>query len=195
MEGLFSPCTRYRDLVESQGGRVPPDGLRELNLDASTEEFLSAEMGFTYAEVYAMLGGEKTIAWLTPHAFVVSANTRGVYSMEESRHFLFSADGKDIFFLARSPEHLLEICNVVLRLLAASVVHSVILYARSSFHGVLINAPTLAYLMEEQCQSLKSLSLKHLEMDENHCRVLGTYSRPGLEIELIHCKLTRADQA
>jgi hypothetical protein len=27
-------------------------------------------------------------------------------------------------------------------------------------------------------------------MDENHCRVLGTYSRPDLKIELIHCKLT-----
>ena len=26
-------------------------------------------------------------------------------------------------------------------------------------------------------------------MDENHCRVLGTYSRPGLEIELTHCRI------
>jgi hypothetical protein len=29
-------------------------------------------------------------------------------------------------------------------------------------------------------------------MDENHCRVPGAYSRPGLEIELIRCKLTSA---
>jgi hypothetical protein len=27
-------------------------------------------------------------------------------------------------------------------------------------------------------------------LDEDHCRVLGTYSRPDLEIELFHCKLT-----
>jgi hypothetical protein len=27
-------------------------------------------------------------------------------------------------------------------------------------------------------------------MDESHCRVLGTYSRPDLEIELKHCKIT-----
>jgi hypothetical protein len=44
----------------------------------------------------------------------------------------------------------------------------------------------------EQCQSLKVLSLKDLELDENHCRVLGAYSRIDLEIELIRCTLTSA---
>jgi hypothetical protein len=45
----------------------------------------------------------------------------------------------------------------------------------------------------EQCHiSLKFLSLNHLEVDEDHCRVLGAYSRPGLEIFLIKCKLTSA---
>jgi hypothetical protein len=29
-------------------------------------------------------------------------------------------------------------------------------------------------------------------MDENHCRVLGAYSRPGLETELKYRKLTSA---
>jgi hypothetical protein len=42
----------------------------------------------------------------------------------------------------------------------------------------------------EQCHSLKVLSLEDLELDENHCRVLGTYSRPDLEIMLISCTLT-----
>jgi hypothetical protein len=102
--------------------------------------------------------------------------------------FCCSADGNKIVALARSPEHLLEISDVVVRLLAASVVHSVLL---SSLAGVLINAPTLAYLME-QCQSLNVLSLYDLEMDEDHCRVLGAYSRPDLEIVLVRCKLTSA---
>jgi hypothetical protein len=44
----------------------------------------------------------------------------------------------------------------------------------------------------EHCQSLKVLSLKRLEIDENHCRVLGTYSRLDLEIVLILCKITSA---
>jgi hypothetical protein len=93
---------------------------------------------------------------------------------------------------ARSPEHLLEISDVILRLLAASVVHSLILPAWRSADSVLINAPTLACLME-QCQSLNViLSLHGQEMDENHCRVLEAYSKPGLEIELIRCKLTSA---
>jgi hypothetical protein len=29
-------------------------------------------------------------------------------------------------------------------------------------------------------------------MDENHCRVFGAYSRPGLEIEMIRCKVTNS---
>jgi hypothetical protein len=83
--------------------------------------------------------------------------------------------------------YLSDICDVVLRLLAASVVHSVLL--RKGFSSSrLPNAPSLAYLME-QCQSLKVLTLQYLEMDESHCRLLGNYSRPGLKIELIHCTL------
>jgi hypothetical protein len=42
----------------------------------------------------------------------------------------------------------------------------------------------------KQCQSLKVLTLKDLEMDEHHCRVLGVYSRPGLEIEMEGCAIT-----
>jgi hypothetical protein len=57
--------------------------------------------------------------------------------------------------------------------------------------GTLLNAPTLAYLME-QCQSLNFLSLDYLEMDEDHCRLLGTYSRPGLEIVLECCTIASA---
>jgi hypothetical protein len=33
-------------------------------LDVSTEEFLSAERGLTYADLYAMLESEETVAWL-----------------------------------------------------------------------------------------------------------------------------------
>jgi hypothetical protein len=62
----------------------------------------------------------------------------------------------------------------------------------SSFDDPFINAPTLAYLME-QCQSLKFLSLKNHNMDEDHCRVLGAaYSRSGFAIELIFCKVASA---
>jgi hypothetical protein len=104
--------------------------------------------------------------------------------------FGFTADDKQVVVVARSPEHLLEICDVVLRLLAASVVHSVVLneddYRRRT---ALINAPALAYLME-QCQCLKSLSLHDLTLDEHHCRVLGVYARPDLEIELKDCTIT-----
>jgi hypothetical protein len=76
MERLFSPCTRFNDLLESQGRleelrRHYPEPLQELNRDVSTEELLSAERAFTYADLYAMLGNRNTIAWLTPHAAVV----------------------------------------------------------------------------------------------------------------------------
>jgi hypothetical protein len=44
----------------------------------------------------------------------------------------------------------------------------------------------------ERCQSLKVLELNYLEMDENHCRALGDYTRPDLEIALHCCKITSA---
>jgi hypothetical protein len=101
-----------------------------------------------------------------------------------SCRFFLKADGKKINAFALSLEHSSEICDVVLRLLAASVLHSVHLHRWVYRHGLLINAPTLA------CQSLKVLSFDNLEFDENHCRVLGTYSRPDLEIELKCCAIT-----
>ena len=44
--------------------------MRELNLNVSTEELLTAERGFTYADLYAMLGYEETVLWFTPDAAV-----------------------------------------------------------------------------------------------------------------------------
>jgi hypothetical protein len=49
-----------------------------------------------------------------------------VYAWDSCR-ICFTADGKERYALASSHEHLFEICNVVLRLLAARVVQSVIL--------------------------------------------------------------------
>jgi hypothetical protein len=207
MEHLFSPCTRLYGTLESQGRRE--EGrfwcgecrghhyLQELNLDVFTEELLSAETAFTYVDLYAMLGNQNTVLWLTPREAVFrgrgerASDRRFWIRLGSSCHFSFSADGKDMIALAGSPQHLLEICDVILRLLAASVVHSLILHSWSYRDGALINAPTLAYLME-QCPSLKCLSLEYLEMDENHCRVLGASSRPGLEIKLKSCEVTSA---
>jgi hypothetical protein len=198
MERLFSPCTRLRDLLENQDHHLGEDGLdgfyldQELELDVSTEELLSTERAFTYADLYAMLGAPDTVAWLTPHGAVALERENVVHSwgqvFESSCRLSFSADGKGIVAMARSREHLLEICHVVVRLLAASVNHSVIL--RLDYY-VSINATSLAHLMEK-CQSLKALTLKYLALDENHCRVLETYSRPNLDIVLDSCKLISA---
>jgi hypothetical protein len=218
---LFSPCTRLHDILESEGGlerirrhfpellqelNLNAELLQELNLDASTEELLSAERGFTFADLYAMLESGDTVAWLTPHATVARDDGLAVIAWEHLNNnepcgFSFCADGKHVRALARtrSTEHLVEICDVVVRLLAVSVVQSVIIVAQSviidsnliSLEGTFITAPTLADLME-QCRSLKVLSLVGLEMDENHCRVLGAYSRPDLEIVLTQCKFTSA---
>jgi hypothetical protein len=200
MERLFSPCTRLNDILESQGrleqfrGRHPDVGLQELNLNVSTEELLSAERVFTYADLYATIGNEDTVAWLKPHTAIVREGGRALHAwnqLDESCGFRFSADGKEIIAMALSREHLLEICDCVLRLLAVSVVHSLLIDTWSSLDAAVINATTLAYLME-QCQSLKVLTLYNLDMDEDSIRVLGGYSRPGLEIVLVCCKITSA---
>jgi hypothetical protein len=185
MERLFSPCTGLHDILKRA-----PHGLQELNLDVSTEELLSAERAFTYADLHAMMGSEdqNAVAWLTPHALVTRESESVVsywVQLDAPCRFCFSVDGKDIIALAPSPKHLSGICHVVLRLLAASVVHSVLLVNSLSL------APTLAHLME-QCASLRVISLTKLEIDENQCRVLDAYSRPDLDIELDSCKLTNA---
>jgi hypothetical protein len=189
MERLFSPCTRLRDRLQHRD--VHPL-LQEVNLDVTTEELLSAERAFTYADLYAMLGNQNTLAWLTPNATVARGCGQAMIAwaqLYESYRFFFNVDDIDIIAVALSQESLLEICDIVVRLLAVSVVHSVKLVKmrRDPF----INAPTLAYLME-QCHSLKFLSLENQKIDEDHCRVLGAYSRSGLEIELLFCKVTSA---
>jgi hypothetical protein len=182
MEHLFSPCTRFSDLLESRGRLEElrhyyhSELFQELNLDVSTEELLSSERAFTYADLYAMLGNRDTVVWLTPYTAVTLEAETGVVYFWGSCRLCFSVDGTDIIALARSPEHLLEICDIVLRLLAVSVIHSISLTYPST-PGSFINAPTLAYLME-QCQSLQFLSLNYLKMDEAHCRALGGNSRP-----------------
>jgi hypothetical protein len=200
MERLFSPCTRFRDILErldrlEHFRRYHSGPLEELNLDVSTEELLSDESAFTYEDLYAILGNGDTIAWLTPRTAVARGCGRALSwftnYLPDRYRFNFNVDGKEIAALASSPEYLLEICDVVVRLLAASVVHTVHLSNRSNLDDdIYINAPSLAYLME-QCQSLKSLTLGWLKsLDEDHIRVIGASSR--LEIELYSCNLTRA---
>jgi hypothetical protein len=202
MEHLFSPCTRLYDLVdygflEYLEEEEYFENVKELNLDVSPQELLSAERGFTYAHLYAMLESEDTIAWLTPHVSIVRPVGRAqtcFFFIEGYCQLGLNVDDNEIIVVARSREHLLEICDVILRLVAASAVHSVALQNWNR-GGDAIDAPALEYLMEhlmEHCKSLKSLSMYGLEMNENHCRVLGAYSRPDLEIELKGCKLTSA---
>jgi hypothetical protein len=116
MERLLSPCTRLHDTLEREGGLEDfrshnPEDFQELNLDVSTEVLLSAERAFTHADLYAMLGNEDTIAWLTPHAFVARKGGSVVdycyhlYNEEGTglSHYGFSADDKYIVVMARSP--------------------------------------------------------------------------------------------
>jgi hypothetical protein len=154
MERLFSPCNRLHDVTESQvRGGPPRRRLRELNLDVSTEDLLSAERAFTYADLYAVLGDRETAAWLTPRAFVASAGEIIMYyRLDFPRLYSFScscsADGKKNVAFALSHEYLLEICDVVLRLMAASVVHSAILDKTSPSDSASMSASILAHMME-----------------------------------------------
>jgi hypothetical protein len=202
MEHLFSPCTRYRDIAESQEDRLeelrgPPELLQELNLDVSTEDFLREKRAFTYADLYALLTNGNMVLWLTPHATVMRAEgaARNYFAVNVDEYgscrYSFNADGKGVYVDARSSKALSEICDIVLRLLAVSVVHSVILKKWRSPDAWINSTTSLTYLME-QCQSLKGLTLEQIFLDENHCRVLGALSRPGLEITLDNCVITGA---
>jgi hypothetical protein len=169
--------------------------LQELNLDVSTEELLSAERAFTYADLYAMLESEDTVAWFTPHAAVASTGSGALICSfglrGDFRRFSFNVDCQNISALARSSAALSGNVDVLRHLLVANA-SEVYEIAFNAFHSeVFFSAPRFAYLVEHS-QNLKSFTLEHLEMDENHCRVLGDYSRPGLEFVLRGCELTNA---
>jgi hypothetical protein len=205
MERLFSPCTRMHDILESRrrdidefrdhrSERHRSERLQELNLDVSTEELLHADRALTYADLYTMLESTARVLWLTPHAAVMRTGGIANILVIDDHKFTCNVDGKYVCAVAGSSEELLEIFDVILRLLAASVVLSVELFhwiCPGDVSMVCINATSLAYLME-QCQSLKALTLQNVTLDEDQIRVLGAYSRPELDIVLKSCKITSA---
>jgi hypothetical protein len=171
--------------------------MHELNLDVSTEILLSAERGFTYADLYAMICNRNTIAWLTPHAAVVTGYGRAhfrYYELKGIYSFRVIVNGAEIHALTLSSAAFSETLDVVRRLLLAEVreVYELDLKYSSRDHDkMFFSAAVLASLME-QCQSLKVLKLENVALHENHFRVLGAFSRPGLEIELKHCQIKGA---
>jgi hypothetical protein len=198
MERLFSPCTRLYDSYKDQGSRENYRNrhLREVNLDVSTEVLLSAERAFTYADLYAMLCKRNTIAWLTPHAVVLSGY-EGAHLYLRSSHlqevysFQVNVNGKNIHALTHSSAAFSEIFDVVRRLLLANVsqVHELDVTYYHHNDETFFNAAALASLME-QCQSLTALKLEKVALDEDHFRALGAFWKPGLEIELNDCQIT-----
>ncbi len=102
--------------------------------------------------------------------------------------------------LTRSPEAYSEIVNVVRRLLLADVseVYQLKLgpcVRTSPFRdATFFNAANLAYRME-QCQNLKALTLDQMALDEDTVRVLGDFSRAGIEIKLHRCRIKGAAAA
>jgi hypothetical protein len=127
MELLFSPCTRYRDLLYSRGCRGREDIRDYLELlDVSNEELLSAERAFTYADLHAMLENGTTVAWLSPHAAIGGEQWRASCYVRHNNFsfpykFQLDVDGKIVDGMASSSEAFSEIIGVVRRLLLADV--------------------------------------------------------------------------
>jgi hypothetical protein len=200
MERLFSPCTRWYDSLQSQDDRwiFSKNRFREVNLDVPIEVLLSAKRAFTYVDLYAMLGNRKMIAWLTPHAAVVSGYGRAHLStlfLQDFYNFRLIVNGKEIhaMVLTFSSAAFSETFDVVRRLLLADVreVYELDLRYCNQYDETFFSAASLAHLME-QCQNLKALKLEKVFLDEDRFRVLGASSKPGLDIELKHCQIRGA---
>jgi hypothetical protein len=191
MERLFSRCTRFLDLLED--GWDDFGSFRELSLVVSTEELLSDRWEFTYTDFYAMLENYDTIAWLTPQAGVICLSPFNSYTPRDDYRFQLSVNGYPIVALARSSAALSEIFDVLRRLLLADVsaVYDLKLCSVGQSREAFFNAPRFASLVE-QCQNLEVLKLEQIVLDEDHIRVLGDFSKPGLEIELSQCRIVGA---
>jgi hypothetical protein len=155
----------------------------------STEDLLSSTRGLTFPySTYDILRKRLAIilwpSWLRCSLYA----DRSIYCCYEVNHcrttivFNFTADGKGVCVRSFSEQHTLEFCAVLARLVTRCRVHSLVI------DTALIRSRTLSYLMEH-CQSLKCLELRQVHLDEDDCRVLGEYSRPDLDIELIECRV------
>jgi hypothetical protein len=146
-----------------------------------------------------MLGNQNTVLWLTPHTAVTPKDGHAIFwydvrfSFSYYYRFSFIVDGQHISAMARSSQALSEIVDVVRRLLLTNAreVRELELTNVDHSSDVFFNAPSFAYLVE-QCQSLKYLTLSGIDLDEDHIRVLGAYSRPDIKIKLISCTFIRA---
>lgn len=61
MDRMFSPCARYRYLLERQGRDDLREWLQELNLDVCTEAFLCAEKGDSLKDISDFSGFESRV--------------------------------------------------------------------------------------------------------------------------------------
>jgi hypothetical protein len=145
-----------------------------------------------------MLGNEDTVVWLTPHAVVFPECVKRllhVIQREHSYSFCLSAngDGKGIYVVAFSFAALSEIGDVLRRLLLADAreMNELELRRVGLSGDEYFSAPIFAYLAERY-QSLRSVKLECLVLNEDHIRVLGDISRSGLEIDLTLCQIEGA---
>ncbi len=139
---MFSPCNRLRDIIDQSGDiseemKEDLHFIEEFHLHVSTEEFRSAvlETAFTYADLHTMLDGD-CLVWFTPSlsaAVFRKHAIANIYSVfmgdgfnDSNYSFLCNLDGQEITAAASSSNELLEMCDILLRLVAASSdVHSV----------------------------------------------------------------------
>jgi hypothetical protein len=135
--------------------------------------------------LYAILGNEDTVVFLTPQAFVVRADGTAYCLRSNYYRFQLDVDGQQITAMARSSEAFSEIVDVVLPpLLMANVSEIHELELRNvRRHGVAsYDVPIFVHLVV-QFKSLKFLTLERMTLDEDDCRVLGNISGKNLELK------------
>jgi hypothetical protein len=129
MERLFSPWTRYRDILESEGrlellrgphpDRYDIEILQKLNLGVSTGEVLTAEMACSTRICTPCW--ETDIRLFGLHRMQLSCPQRErsfIFLLSEDDYrFQLNVDGKNMHALACSSEALSDIVDVVRRLL------------------------------------------------------------------------------
>jgi hypothetical protein len=84
----------------------------------------------------------------------------------------------------RAANELTLASNLVVRLLATSM-------KLGTIQVEWISAPDLSQLLKAPRPCLARITLNSCFLDEDHCRVLASASRPGVDIVLEHCRITK----
>jgi hypothetical protein len=193
MESLFSPTTRYRDLLNERAPNhvTLPENFREVELSVSLEE-LKLSRHATWDAFVEFVRGDKVV-WMAPGVFISVSCSRYHHNKlyPQLLHLAQLQTSAKLSVFASCAQQAVETCDFVVHLLAASEHPIVACWGTRQILPV-SGSGLLDLATKTSHARLRELSLRYLILDESHCRTLATASHDNLQVGLFNCSFADA---